>query len=364
MKTSVAVPAPAVAQLRVHAGAVAERRGLGGWDHVARLVNALKDRPDDFVAFPAPPAPRVAGTCRCSQGSRSRDGARTPAGAEQLIRYMTRAAAAGDDARAQSGFFPVVGRPAAERARRRASELEADAVAKQASGRRRASRRSLPIGLGTEGGDFTRSTWTRSADRDQRARKSQQVARTSRRRSSRASWTRPARLLGARPAERRAVQGEVALGEADRPMAAVAAAGDARRRLRRSGGSALLRCSSRRSPSSASSSPGRWSRRSSWPSRQRGAWSLAPFRTDGERPQLRGGALATRSLLVVVIVPIQFAAGARDGAARQRRLHGAGLFLYIFGAARSRSPTWRAGHRLACDLHRRGYLNPCSRSSG
>ena len=38
-----------------------------GFDHIARLLDALRQKPDDFVAFPAPAGPRGGVTCRCSR---------------------------------------------------------------------------------------------------------------------------------------------------------------------------------------------------------------------------------------------------------------------------------------------------------
>ena len=36
-----------------------------GFDHVARVLDALRQKPGEFVAFPAPSGPRGRGTCRC-----------------------------------------------------------------------------------------------------------------------------------------------------------------------------------------------------------------------------------------------------------------------------------------------------------
>jgi multiple sugar transport system substrate-binding protein len=41
------------------------------WDHQARLIDPLRASADDFVAFPARPAPRASGSCRCSPASPS-----------------------------------------------------------------------------------------------------------------------------------------------------------------------------------------------------------------------------------------------------------------------------------------------------
>ena len=50
------------------------------WDHVARISDALRDHPDDYVVFPTPPDRRAVRTCRCSPGSRFRRRHRTRQG--------------------------------------------------------------------------------------------------------------------------------------------------------------------------------------------------------------------------------------------------------------------------------------------
>src|SRR5437870_4164788 len=41
-----------------------------GFDHIARVLNALRQKPDEFVAFPPLPGLRGGGTCRCWLASR------------------------------------------------------------------------------------------------------------------------------------------------------------------------------------------------------------------------------------------------------------------------------------------------------
>ena len=41
------------------------------FDHVARLLDALRQKPNDFVTFPAPAGPKGAAICRCSPVSPS-----------------------------------------------------------------------------------------------------------------------------------------------------------------------------------------------------------------------------------------------------------------------------------------------------
>ena len=47
------------------------------FDHVARLADAFNQKPDEFVAFPAPAGPPAAASCRSSPGSASRAPLRT-----------------------------------------------------------------------------------------------------------------------------------------------------------------------------------------------------------------------------------------------------------------------------------------------
>ncbi len=52
------------------------------WDHVARLINAVKDRPDDFVMFPAPAGPKGRGYMPVIAGLAIPKGAANREGAE------------------------------------------------------------------------------------------------------------------------------------------------------------------------------------------------------------------------------------------------------------------------------------------
>src|SRR5215210_1283147 len=60
-------------------------------DHVARLKNAVQDRPDDFVLFPAPSGPKGLAYMPVVAGLGIPQAAPNKAGAEQLIEYMLQA---------------------------------------------------------------------------------------------------------------------------------------------------------------------------------------------------------------------------------------------------------------------------------
>jgi multiple sugar transport system substrate-binding protein len=131
------------------------------WDHVARFVEVLKEKPDDYVAFPSPAGPKGRGFMPVIAGLGITKGAPNKAGAEQLIQYMltpeTQIAVLRELA-----FFPVtdVQLPADLPAGVR---MEADAVAKQ-SASKDALPSLLPVGLGTKGGEWNKvynDTFTR-----------------------------------------------------------------------------------------------------------------------------------------------------------------------------------------------------------
>src|SRR6266540_663823 len=59
------------------------------WDHTARLINAVKDRPNDFVLVPAPAGPKGRGFMPVIAGFGIPKGAPNRAGAEQLVEFLT-----------------------------------------------------------------------------------------------------------------------------------------------------------------------------------------------------------------------------------------------------------------------------------
>jgi multiple sugar transport system substrate-binding protein len=121
------------------------------WDHVARLINVARDRPNDFVLVPAPAGAKGRGFMPVLAGLAIPMGAPNRAGAEQLIDYLTQPAQQSTTA-AQLAFFPVTSAPVPAELNP-GIKLEADAVQKQSSSKD-ALVSLLPIGLGSKGGDF------------------------------------------------------------------------------------------------------------------------------------------------------------------------------------------------------------------
>jgi multiple sugar transport system substrate-binding protein len=75
------------------------------WDHVARLIEALKVAPTEFVAFPAPTGPKGLGYITVPSGLAIPKSCPDPDGAARLIRYLTQPSTAAVTLR-EVGFFP------------------------------------------------------------------------------------------------------------------------------------------------------------------------------------------------------------------------------------------------------------------
>jgi multiple sugar transport system substrate-binding protein len=75
------------------------------WDHIARLVEAFKAAPAEFVAFPAPTGPKGLGYMIALSGLAIPKTCPYPEGAKRLIRYLTQPATAEVTLR-EVGFFP------------------------------------------------------------------------------------------------------------------------------------------------------------------------------------------------------------------------------------------------------------------
>ncbi|HUZ63004.1 MAG TPA: ABC transporter substrate-binding protein [Acetobacteraceae bacterium] len=123
------------------------------FDHVARVIDALKQHPHQFIAFPPPAGPKGRGYMPVIVGLAIAKDAPDPAGAAGLITWLTRPSV--QIRTAQSvGFFPVVKAklpadlPAGIR-------LEADAIAKTQAAPD-ALPTLLPVGLGNKDGDFNK----------------------------------------------------------------------------------------------------------------------------------------------------------------------------------------------------------------
>jgi multiple sugar transport system substrate-binding protein len=134
---------------------------LLAWEHVARLTNALKQRPNDFALFPAPIGPRGLAFMPVLAGLAIPKSSPNPAGGKALIRHLLKLSTQAKTLSAV-GFFPVVaGRlsksiSAGQRAESNAVKLQQRSP--------KALPSLLPIGLGAEGGNFNRiyrDTFTR-----------------------------------------------------------------------------------------------------------------------------------------------------------------------------------------------------------
>jgi multiple sugar transport system substrate-binding protein len=123
------------------------------FDHTSRLAQSFNDRPDDFVAFPAPAGPEGRGFMPVLAGLAIPETAPDKEAAKSLIAYMLTPETQIATLRATS-FFPVVDvdlpddlPPAVQAA--------GDAVAKMSSAPD-ANPGLLPSGLGNQGGEFDR----------------------------------------------------------------------------------------------------------------------------------------------------------------------------------------------------------------
>ncbi len=122
-------------------------------DHTARVVNAFKNKPNDFVGAPAPAGPKGRYYMSVLAGLGIAKGAPNRAGAEALIEYMTRPAVQASYLKEVS-FYPIL-ESALPADLPDYVRLEADGVVKQSKAPD-AKVALLPIGLGTKGGDFNK----------------------------------------------------------------------------------------------------------------------------------------------------------------------------------------------------------------
>ena len=124
-----------------------------GFDHVARMIDALRKKPDDFVAFPAPSGPKGLGYMPVVAGLALPKKDPDRAVAAQIIAYLTTPAVQITTLR-ETAFFPVVkvDLPADLSPGLR---LAADAIAKQAAAPN-AIVSLLPVGLGEKNGEFNK----------------------------------------------------------------------------------------------------------------------------------------------------------------------------------------------------------------
>ena len=123
------------------------------FDHTSRLAQAFNDRPDDFIAFPAPAGPEGRGFMPVIAGIAIPRTAPDMQASKDLLRYMLKPETQIATLKAIN-FFPIVGAslpsdlpPAAKAA--------GDAIVKM-SNAKDANPGLLPAGLGSKGGDFNR----------------------------------------------------------------------------------------------------------------------------------------------------------------------------------------------------------------
>jgi len=77
------------------------------WDHVARIGDALRNHPDDYVVFPSPAGPKGRAYLPVLAGFAIPKTAPNVVGAKQLIKFLD---SVGVQAKTLSteGFFPVI----------------------------------------------------------------------------------------------------------------------------------------------------------------------------------------------------------------------------------------------------------------
>jgi multiple sugar transport system substrate-binding protein len=123
------------------------------FDHTARVLEAFRQRPDDFVAFPAPAGPAGRGFMPVVAGLAIPKGAPQPDAAAQLIGYLTSPEVQIETLKAV-GFYPVieVDLPADLEP---GIKIAADAIDAQTSAKD-AIPSLLPVGLGEKGGELNK----------------------------------------------------------------------------------------------------------------------------------------------------------------------------------------------------------------
>lgn len=121
------------------------------WDHTARLIDAVRNNPDDFVMFPAPRGPEGLGYMPVVAGLAIPISAPNPDCARELIRYLTEPETQAKTLQ-QVAFFPVIeGDLPGDLGE--GIQKEADAVAATTSDEA-ALPSLLPVGLGEQGGAY------------------------------------------------------------------------------------------------------------------------------------------------------------------------------------------------------------------
>ena len=122
-----------------------------GLDHVARLVNAFKEKPNDYQAAPAPKGPKGLYYMSVLAGFAIPKSSPNKTGAEALIDYMVTAETQAK-VLTTVAFFPVLDK-AMPADLPQYLKIEADGVQKQSKSKD-GKVALLPVGLGAKGGDF------------------------------------------------------------------------------------------------------------------------------------------------------------------------------------------------------------------
>jgi len=125
-----------------------------GMDHVARLVNVLKAKPDQFLAVPAPAGPKGRYYMSVVIGLAIPKTSPNRGGAEGVIEHLLKPETQVLTLR-ENSFFPVIDVPYPADLDK-GLKLEAEAVIKQ-SNAKDAKVVPLPVGLGAKGGDFNKA---------------------------------------------------------------------------------------------------------------------------------------------------------------------------------------------------------------
>jgi len=131
------------------------------WDHVARLGDALRNHPADYVVFPAPAGPKGRAYLPVLAGLAIPKTSPNPTGAKALIKWLDGISA---QARTLStvGFFPVVAQRLSKRLPSGLLKMAGAVKLQQRS--KNALPSLLPVGLGTQGSAFNKiftDTFTR-----------------------------------------------------------------------------------------------------------------------------------------------------------------------------------------------------------
>jgi multiple sugar transport system substrate-binding protein len=115
------------------------------WDHVARMIQALEAKPDDFVSFPAPIGPKGLGFAPVVLGIGIPKSASDPEAGKKLIRYLTQPDTQATTLR-EVGFFPPTAKLSLPSDLNPGIRAEADTVQAQTTSPKGLTS-LLPIGL-------------------------------------------------------------------------------------------------------------------------------------------------------------------------------------------------------------------------